>query len=156
MIMKKIFSAIIMAFVATIACHAQMSQEEIIDSYVADVNESVQTMMGTSQPWNRGESFVSFIAKFSTDAEFMKSRTKLSAEQQTQFAHLLVPSNFEAQTPFEKEGNDDSKFFYQMWGEMQFSTVHLDCGWVDSYYSHTFEFKRVGGKWHLTKIVPGE
>ena len=62
MIMKKIFSAIIMAFVATIACHAQMSQEEIIDSYVADVNESVQTMMGTSQPWNQGESFVSFIA----------------------------------------------------------------------------------------------
>ena len=154
--MKKFFSAFIAIVISIATCQAQMSQDDIIDSYVADVNESVQTMMGTSQPWNQGESFVSFIMQFSTDTEFMKSRIKLSAEQQAEYANLLVPSNFEAQTPFEKEGNDDSKFFYQMWGEMQYSTVHLDCGWVDSYYSHTFEFKRVGGKWHLTKIVPGE
>ena len=154
--MKIFFSAFIAIVISIATCQAQMSQDDIIDSYVADVNESVQTMMGTSQPWNQGESFVSFIMQFSTDTEFMKSRIKLSAEQQAEYANLLVPSNFEAQTPFEKEGNDDSKFFYQMWGEMQYSTVHLDCGWVDSYYSHTFEFKRVGGKWHLTKIVPGE
>lgn len=154
--MKKIFSAFIAIAISIATCQAQMSQEDIIKCYISDVNESVELMQHTSEPWNQGEAFSSFISKFSTDEAFMKSRIKLSAAQQNEYQDLLIPSNFEAKTPFEKEGNEESTYFYQMWGEMQFSTVHLDCGWVDSYYAHTFEFKRLGGKWYLSKIVPGE
>ncbi len=139
-----------------VAGYAQMSQEEILKSYIADVDESEALMKDASEAWNQGESFVSFIEKFSTDEAFMKSRIKLTPAQMRDYSDLLVPSNFTAKHPFKKEGGDDTDMFYQMWGEMQFGTVHLDCGWVDSYYAHTFEFKRLGGKWNLTKIVPGE
>lgn len=154
--MKKIFSFILAITMSATTCYAQMTQEQIIKSYTDDVTESVALMQDSSEPWNQGESFTSFIKKFSTDEQFMNSRIKLTAAQQIEYKDLLIPSNFEAKAPFAKEGNEESTLFYQMWGEMQFSTVHLDCGWVDSYYAHTFEFKRLGGKWFLSKIVPGE
>lgn len=154
--MKRVYSFLIAVAIAASTCFAQMSQEEIIKSYNADVNESIELMQNPSEPWNSGEAFSSFIKKFSTDEEFMKSRIKLTAAQQSEYKDLLVPSNFEAKLPFQKEDAEEGDLYYQMWGEMQYSTVHLDCGWVDSYYTHTFEFKRLGGKWFLSKIVPGE
>lgn len=136
--------------------YAQMSQAEIIKNYIIDINESVELMQDASEAWNQGEVFSEFIKKFATDEEFMNSRIRLTPAQVTEYKELLVPSNFEAKHPFQKEDAEDGELFYQMWGEMQWGTVHLDCGWMDSYYTHTFEFKRNGGKWYLTKIVPGE
>ena len=136
--------------------YAQMSQAEIIKNYIIDINESVELMQDASEAWNQGEAFSEVIKKFATDEEFMNSRIRLTPAQVTEYKELLVPSNFEAKHPFQKEDAEDGELFYQMWGEMQWGTVHLDCGWMDSYYTHTFEFKRNGGKWYLTKIVPGE
>ncbi len=154
--MKRLLSLAIAVAMTAVACYAQMSKEEIIKSYTDDVTESVVLMENASEPWNQGESFSSFIKKFSSDEQFMLSRVRLTSAQQKDYKDLLVPSNFEAKTPFEKEGGEEGELYYQMWGEMQYSTVHLDCGWVDSYYTHTYEFKRLGGKWYLSKIVPGE
>lgn len=139
-----------------VVSYAQMSQAEIIKNYIIDINESVELMQDASESWNQGEAFCEFIKKFASDEEFMNSRIRLTAAQATEYKDLLVPSNFEAKHPFQKEDAEEGELFYQMWGEMQWGTVHLDCGWMDSYYTHTFEFKRNGGKWYLTKIVPGE
>lgn len=154
--MKRIYLCLVALAITATTCFAQMSKEEILKSYIADVDESIELMQNPSEKWNSAEAFSSFIKKFSTDEEFMKSRIKLSDAQQKEYSELLVPSNFEAKHPFQKEDAEEGELYYQMWGEMQYSTVHLDCGWVDSYYTHTFEFKRLGGKWYLSKIVPGE
>lgn len=153
--MKRIFTFLIGVMFLT-SGYAQLSQEDIIKSYVADINESIALMQDASEAWNQGEAFCEFIKKFAADEEFMNSRVRLTSAQATEYKELLVPSNFEAKHPFQKEDAEEGELFYQMWGEMQWGTVHLDCGWMDSYYTHTFEFKRNGGKWYLTKIVPGE
>ncbi len=154
--MKKILLFFAVLALSVVSSYAQMTKDEIIKSYISDVKESIELMKNPSEKWNASEAFSSFIEKFSTDVEFMNSRMKLTDVQAIEYKSLLVPSNFEAKLPFEKEGSEESEMFYQMWGEMQYGTVHLDCGWVDSYYTHTFEFKRIGGKWYLSKIVPGE
>ena len=82
----------------------------------------------------------------------MKSRLKLSEAQSTEFADLLVPSNFTAKEPFEKDGD----MYYQSWGELQYQKTYLDCGWVDSYVTHTFLFERFDGKWYLHKVIADE
>lgn len=116
----------------------------------AEVNASIKRMEAASTPCNGGpESFKSFIAKFSTDKDFMESRLKISADQRQEFASILEPSTFTAKTPFVK---DDDEWF-QMWGELQFGKAYLMCGWVDSYVEYTFEFVRDGGQWYLGKIV---
>lgn len=119
----------------------------------ADVEATVKKMMAASTPCNQGpEAFKDFIAKFSTDKDFMESRIKLSADQRAKFADLLVPSNFTAKTPFAKDGDE----YCQTWGELQFGKAYLECGWVDSYVTHIFEFVRDGGKWYLGKVVVEE
>lgn len=153
--MKRIFT-FIMGVMFLTSGYAQMSQEDIIKNYIVDINESVALMQDASEAWNQGEAFCEFIKKFATDEEFMNSRIRLTPAQATEYKDLLVPSNFEAKHPFQKEDAEEGELFYQMWGEMQWGTVHLDCGWMDSYYTHTYEFKRNGGKWYLTKIVLGE
>lgn len=153
--MKRIILLMAGVMLATMG-YAQMSQEDIIKNYIIDINESVELMQDASEAWNQSEAFSEFIKKFASDEEFMNSRIRLTAAQATEYKDLLVPSNFEAKHPFQKEDAEEGELFYQMWGEMQWGTVHLDCGWMDSYYTHTFEFKRNGGKWYLTKIVPGE
>lgn len=128
-------------------------QQRIIDLTIPDVNESVELFNDPATPCNQGpEAFKDFIAKASTDQEFLNSRIKLTAAQKSEYAQLLVPENFTAQLPFMK----DNQIYVQMWGELQYNTAYLDCGWADSYYTHTFEFKRQGGKWYLVKVVPGE
>lgn len=119
----------------------------------AEVNATVKKMMSASTPCNQGtEPFKEFIAKFSTDKDFMESRLRLSEQQRQEYADLLVPSNFTAKVPFAKDDDE----YYQSWGELQFAKAYLECGWVDSYCTHTFEFVRDGQKWYLAKIVPGE
>lgn len=118
-----------------------------------EVKETVAKMESKTALCNKGpEAFNTFIAKFSTDEEFMNSRIKLSDAQRTEFAELLVPSNFTAKEPFEKDGD----MYYQSWGELQYQKTYLDCGWVDSYVTHTFQFERFDGKWYLHKVIADE
>lgn len=120
---------------------------------VAEIEETIARFENPSTPCNQGgEAFNKFIEKFSTDQEFLNSRLKLTAAQKSEFAELLVPENFTAKLPFAK----DDDMFYQAWGELQYNSAYLDCGWVDSYCTHTFEFKRIGGKWYLAKVVVDE
>ena len=118
-----------------------------------EVQATVKQMESSSALCNKGpEAFKTFIAKFSTDEEFMKSRIKLDDAQREEFANLLVPSNFTAKEPFAKDGD----MFYQSWGELQYQKTYLDCGWVDSFVTHTFQFERFGGKWYLANIIADE
>lgn len=119
----------------------------------AEVKASVAKMSAAKAPCNQGpESFKSFIEKFNTDQAFIDERLAVTPEQKEKFASILTPGNFEAKAPFAKDGDE----YYQMWGEVQWGKVYLDCGWVDSYVTHTFEFIRKDGKWYLGKVVPGE
>lgn len=149
----------LLMFVAALAVavcgYAQQPSAEAIEMCSNDVKESIENMKNSAEVWNQGaEPFSRFIEKFSTDEEFCKSRIQLTAAQRAEYKSVLAPSNFEAKLPYIRQEGED--MYYQQWGEMQRNTVYLDCGWVDSYYTHTFEFKRVGGKWVLSKVVPGE
>lgn len=142
--LKSLIIAIVAMFIASSSLSAQTAKE---------VQATVAKMESSSALCNKGpEPFKTFIAKFSTDEEFMKSRLKLSEAQSTEFADLLVPSNFTAKEPFEKDGD----MYYQSWGELQYQKTYLDCGWVDSYVTHTFLFERFDGKWYLHRIIADE
>lgn len=149
----------ILAFFAglffTLCCYAQQPDAVAVEMCSNDVKASIESMKDSEEVWNQGaEPFSRFIEKFSTDEEFCNSRIKLTVAQRAEYKSILSPSNFEAKLPHVRQDGED--MYYQQWGEMQRNTVYLDCGWVDSYYTHTFEFKRIGGKWVLAKIVPGE
>lgn len=120
----------------------------------AEVNATEKKMTSASAPCNKGpEAFKTFIEKFNSDQEFLDSRLAVGDAQKAKFAELLVPGNFAAKTPAPK-GDDE---WYQSWGEIQYNKVYLDCGWVDSYVEHTFEFIRnAKGEWTLGKVVAGE
>lgn len=142
--LKSLIIAIVAMFIASSSLSAQTAKE---------VQATVAKMESSSALCNKGpEPFKTFIAKFSTDEEFMKSRLKLSEAQSTEFADLLVPSNFTAKEPFEKDGD----MYYQSWGELQYQKTYLDCGWVDSYVTHTFLFERFDGKWYLHRVIADE
>ena len=128
----------------TLSAKAQTAEE---------VNETIKRMENASTYCNGApEAFKSFIAKFSTDEEFFKSRLNLPDAELSKYDDILVPENMVAKTPFAKDGDQ----YYQAWGELQYNKAYLDCGWVDSFVTHTFEFTRgKGGKWYLTHIVPG-
>lgn len=145
--MKLLHYLLTLAVLAVFAAGAQAQT-------ASEVLASVKKMESTSSPCNQGaEAFRQFIQKFNTDAGFMASRLRVTDAQKEQFADILVPGNFEAKKPFAKDGEE----YYQMWGEIQFNKVYLDCGWVDSYVTHTFEFVRdAKGLWTLGKVVPGE
>lgn len=137
---KSLLIAIVTIFIGATSANAQTAQE---------VKESVAKMESKSALCNKGpEAFNTFIAQFSTDEEFMKSRIKLDEAQSTEFAELLIPSNFTAKEPFAK----DDDMYYQSWGELQYQKTYLYCGWVDSYTTHTFHFERIDGKWYLYRI----
>lgn len=143
--MKKVTKVIILTFIAVFAVTLNVNAQT-----KAEVEASNKKMLAASTPCNKApEAFKDFIAKFSTDQEFLNSRLKLSPEQRSKYADLLVPDNFIAKAPFDKDGEE----FFQMWGELQYNKAYLECGWVDSYVEHIFEFIRDGGKWYLGKIV---
>ncbi len=120
----------------------------------AEVNATQKKMLAASTPCNGApEAFKTFIEKFSTDKDFMDSRISVTADQREKYADLLVPANFVAKAPYDKDGET----LYQSWGELQYNKVYLCCGIVDEYDTHTFEFTRdKKGLWTLSKIVPGE
>lgn len=141
---KSFIIAIVISLISAISLNAQTAQE---------IQTSITKMESKSALCNKGpEAFKTFIAQFSSNEEFMKSRIKLEESQQSKFAELLVPSNFTAKEPFAKDGDT----YYQAWGELQYNKTYLDCGWVDSFITHTFLFERVNGKWHLTKVIVDE
>ena len=141
--------SLILAIVAVVIGSASMSAQT-----AKEVQETVARMESSSALCNKGpEAFKTFIEKFSTDEEFMNSRIKLENEaQRTEFAELFVPSNFTAKEPFAK----DDDMYYQSWGELQYQKTYLDCGWVDSYVTHTFQFERIDGVWYLRNIIADE
>jgi hypothetical protein len=141
---KSVIIAFVISLIGSVSLNAQTAQE---------IQTSISKMESKSALCNKGpEAFKTFIAQFSSDEEFMKSRIKLDETQQTKFAELLVPSNFTAKKPFAKDGD----MYYQAWGELQYNKTYLDCGWVDSYITHTFLFERIDGKWHLKKVIADE
>ena len=143
--MKTIKKSIIVAAFALIAGITPLMAQT-----AAEVEATNKKMLAASTPCNQGpEAFKDFIAKFSTDNEFMDSRLKLSPELREKYASVLVPSEFTAKKPFEKDGEE----WYQAWGELQFGKAYLMCGWVDSYVEYIFEFTRQNGKWFLSNIV---
>ena len=92
---KSLFIAIVALVIDCVSANAQTAQE---------VKETVAKMESKTALCNKGpEAFNVFIAKFSSDEEFMKSRIKLDEAQSTEFAELLVPSNFTAKEPFAKD-----------------------------------------------------
>lgn len=141
--------SLLFAVVAIIIGSASMSAQT-----AKEVRETVARMESSSAQCNKGpEAFKTFIAKFSTDEDFMNSRINLEYEaKRTEFAELFVPSNFTAKEPFAKDGD----MYYQSWGELQYQKTYLDCGWVDSYVTHTFKFERINGKWYLRDIIADE
>ncbi len=140
-------------FIAGSAMAQTPEQQRIIDLTISDVTESIEIFNDPATPSNYGaEAFKNFIAKASTDQEFLDSRIRLTPEKKAEYAQLLVSENFTTQLPYMK----GDQIYVQMWGELQSNTAYLDCGWADSYYTHTFVFKRQGGKWYLADIIPGE
>lgn len=97
--MKNRLLALAVAFVAAIGAMSAQTADE--------VNASVKKMESAATDCNQGaEPFRSFIAKFSTDKDFMESRLKISDSQRSQFADLLTPATFTAKTPFDKDGEE--------------------------------------------------
>lgn len=143
--MKKII--LLLAFVLCAACMAQAQT-------AAEVQATAKKMNNTATPCNTGpEAFRTFIQKFNTDKEFMDQRITLPQDKLTEYAALIVPGNFEAKDPVER----DQEEYYQAWGELQYNKVYLCCGYVDLYDTHTFVFTRnPQGAWVLSNIVPGE
>lgn len=152
--MKKFISTVLISLAFFGNSVAQTPQQQaIINEYTSEVENSVARMKNPATKCNTGaEPFSKFIEQFSTDKAFFDSRIALTDAQKSEYAELLVPENFTAKLPFVK----DDDVYYQTWGETQGFQVYLECGWCDSYSTHTFEFKRKGNKWYLSKIVPGE
>ena len=112
---KSLIIAIVALFMGVASMNAQTAKE---------VQATITKMESKTALCNKGpEAFNTFIAKFSTDEEFMNSRIKLEKESQlTEFAELFVPSNFTAKEPFAKDGD----MYYQSWGELQYQKTYLD------------------------------
>ncbi len=116
----------------------------------AEIKATETKMMNPKTLCNQGsEAFSTFIAKFSTDKEFMESRIKLDDSMKEKYAEIMVPETFTIKEPTERDGD----MWYQAWGELQYQKVYLDCGWVDSFSEYTLEFNRIGEKWYLARIV---
>lgn len=130
---------------------AQYDLSASVAEHTTEVNESVARLNADGKHNLAPEPFKVFIAKFSTDPEFMASRINLSPADKEKNASLLVPETFTARLPeiMSNEGNDD--VYYQVWDEMQAHTVHLNCCW-DGILDHDIVFERKTGKWYLTQI----
>lgn len=120
----------------------------------AEVEASVKRMQNPATFSNAApEAFSKFIAQFSTDSDFFNSRLALPEAEKTENAAILKPELMKAMTPFSKDG----EMFYQAFGELQYHKAYLECGYVDSYCTHIYEFSRdKNGRWVLSHIVPGD
>lgn len=148
--MKRIIF-LLAAVAMTLSMYAQTGNAAAIQ----EVKASVAKIESAKTPCNSGkEPFKDFIQKFNTDSAFMASRIKLPAKQAEEFKGLLHPGSFQAMEPYERDNEGTPDWFYQVWGpEIQFGKVYLTCSWVDSFYTHIFEWTRgAGGLWYLTAI----
>lgn len=98
------------------------------------------------------EPFKEFIAKFSTDENFMNERIALDAAAREKYADLLTPATFTAKLPVIADNGGTEDVYYQIWDEMQFHTVHLNCCW-DGVLENNIIFMKKNGKWYLDSIT---
>lgn len=144
-------------FVAAIALFAVMSVsaydlQAVAEDYKTEVEASIVKMESEGKHNTGAESFKDFIAKFSTDEDFMNERISLNEQARAKCAHLLVPETFTAKMPEIKEHDGVDDVYYQVWEEMQANIVHLNCCW-DGVLENNIVFKRVNGKWYLDAIT---
>lgn len=141
-----------MLLMAATTASAQYDLNAAAEAYNAEVAASIEKMNGSDKHNAGPEPFKEFIAKFSTDEAFMNDRIALDAAAKEKYADMLTPSTFTAKMPViaDNEGTDD--IYYQVWDEMQFHTVHLNCCW-DGVLDHNIIFMRKDGKWYLDAIT---
>lgn len=141
-----------LALMAVAAASAQYDLNAAAEGYKAEVEASIIKMNGNDKHNAGPEPFKEFIGKFSTDSTFMNQRISLSDADRAKFARLLTPSTFTAKMPVIADNNGSDDVYYQIWDEMQFHTVHLNCCW-DGILENNFIFMKKNGKWYLDQIT---
>ena len=141
-----------LALLAAVSVSAQYDLNAAAEEYKAEVEASIKKMNGNDKHNAGPEPFKEFIAKFSTDENFMNERIALDAAAREKYADLLTPSTFTAKMPVIADNNGTEDVYYQIWDEMQFHTVHLNCCW-DGVLENNFIFMKKNGKWYLDSIT---
>lgn len=145
------FIAALMLSVPSVAL-AQYDLNASLAEHRTEVEESIAKMQGNGNQNAGPEPFKDFIAKFSTDSTFMNERIGLDAASRERYADLLTPDTFTAKLPVIADNNGIDDVYYQIWDEMQFHTVHLNCCW-DGVLENNFIFMKKNGKWYLDQIT---
>lgn len=140
------------ALLMSLGASAQYDLNAAAEEYKADVEASVRKMNGNDKHNAGPEPFKEFIAKFSTDEAFMNERIALDDKAREKYADLLTPSTFTAKLPVIADNNGTDDVYYQIWDEMQFHTVHLNCCW-DGVLENNIIFMKKNGKWYLDAIT---
>lgn len=141
-----------LALLAAVSVSAQYGLNAAAEEYKTEVEASIKKMNGNDKHNSGPEPFKEFIAKFSTDENFMNERIALDAAAREKYADLLTPSTFTAKLPVIADNNGTEDVYYQIWDEMQFHTVHLNCCW-DGVLENNIIFMKKNGKWYLDSIT---
>lgn len=141
-----------LALLAAVSGSAQYNLNAAAEEYKAEVEASIKKMNGNDKHNSGPEPFKEFITKFSTDENFMNERIALDAAAREKYADLLTPSTFTAKLPVIADNNGTEDVYYQIWDEMQFHTVHLNCCW-DGVLENNIIFMKKNGKWYLDAIT---
>lgn len=134
------------------AASAQYDLNAAAEDYKTQVEASIKKMNGNDKHNAAPEPFKEFIAKFSTDEAFMNERIALDVAAREKYADLLTPSTFTAKLPVIADNDGSEDVYYQIWDEMQFHTVHLNCCW-DGVLENNIIFMKRNGKWYLDAIT---
>lgn len=140
------------ALLAAVSVSAQYDLNAAAEEYKTEVEASIKKMNGNDKHNSGPEPFKEFIAKFSTDENFMNERIALDAASREKYADLLTPSTFTAKLPVIADNGGTEDVYYQIWDEMQFHTVHLNCCW-DGVLENNIIFMKKNGKWYLDSIT---
>lgn len=141
-----------LTLLAAVSVSAQYDLNAAAEEYKTEVEASIKKMNGNDKHNSGPEPFKEFIAKFSTDENFMNERIALDAAAREKYADLLTPSTFTAKLPVIADNNGTEDVYYQIWDEMQFHTVHLNCCW-DGVLENNIIFMKKNGKWYLDSIT---
>lgn len=141
-----------LALLAAVSVSAQYDLNAAAEEYKAEVEASIKKMNGNDKHNAGPEPFKEFIAKFSTDENFMNERIALDAAAREKYADLLIPATFTAKLPVIADNGGTEDVYYQIWDEMQFHTVHLNCCW-DGVLENNIIFMKKNGKWYLDSIT---
>lgn len=140
------------ALLTVTAASAQYDLKTAAEEYKTQVEASIKKMNGNDKHNAGPEAFKDFIAKFSTDEAFMNERIALDDKAREKYADLLTPSTFTAKLPAIADNDGSEDIYYQIWDEMQFHTVHLNCCW-DGVLENNIIFMKKDGKWYLETIT---